>query len=113
MIRVVAPALSRAFVTEHDHSSLIETRFAESGLRITYGEHVDERDDFNSSSVASRVGGPARGVRRPGSDRHPHRDRRDQQQRGFRHTDPRNTFPIGGRVDLTVSAINPLRIADA
>ena len=41
-IRVVAPALSRAFVAEHDHSAIIDA-------------HVDERDDFESSSVASRV----------------------------------------------------------
>lgn len=54
-IRVVAPALSRKFVTEHDHSTLIEARFAAMGLRLTFGDHVDERDDFNSSSVASRV----------------------------------------------------------
>jgi muramoyltetrapeptide carboxypeptidase len=54
-IRVIAPALSRAFVTEHDHSGLIEKRFAALGLRLTYGDHVDERDDFDSSSSASRV----------------------------------------------------------
>jgi muramoyltetrapeptide carboxypeptidase LdcA involved in peptidoglycan recycling len=51
----VAPALSRRFVTEHDHSGLAETRFAALGLRLTFGDHVDERDDFDSSSVASRV----------------------------------------------------------
>jgi muramoyltetrapeptide carboxypeptidase len=54
-IRVIAPALSRAFVAEHDHSDLIEKRFAALGLRLTFGDHVDERDDFDSSSVASRV----------------------------------------------------------
>lgn len=55
IIRVVAPARSRTFVTEHDHSDLIEKRFASLGLRLTFGDHVDERDDFDSSSVASRV----------------------------------------------------------
>ncbi len=54
-IRVVAPARSRALVEEHDHSQVIDARFAELGLRLTFGEHVDERDDFDSSSVASRV----------------------------------------------------------
>ena len=54
-IRVVAPARSRAFVAEHDHSGLIENRFAALGLRLTFGDHVDERDDFDSSPVASRV----------------------------------------------------------
>ena len=54
-VRVVAPACSRAMVSEHDHSAVTEARFAGLGLRLTYGEHVDERDDFDSSSIASRV----------------------------------------------------------
>ena len=54
-IRVVAPARSRPFVAEHDHSAVLDTRFAALGLRVTFGDHVDERDDFESSSVASRV----------------------------------------------------------
>ncbi|HEX6528110.1 MAG TPA: S66 peptidase family protein [Streptosporangiaceae bacterium] len=54
-IRVIAPARSRRLVTEHDHSGLIETRFAALGIRLTFGEHVDERDEFDSSSVASRL----------------------------------------------------------
>jgi muramoyltetrapeptide carboxypeptidase LdcA involved in peptidoglycan recycling len=54
-IRVVAPARSRNIVTVHDHSAHIEDRFAALGLRLTFGDHVDERDDFDSSSVASRV----------------------------------------------------------
>lgn len=54
-IRVVAPARSRQFVVEHDHGGVIEARFTALGLRLTFGEHIDERDDFDSSSVASRV----------------------------------------------------------
>ena len=54
-IRVVAPARSRQFVAEHDHSGVIDARFAALGLRLTFAGHVDERDDFGSSSVASRV----------------------------------------------------------
>lgn len=54
-IRVVAPASSRALVMEHDHSAIIDARFAELGLTLSYGEHVDERDAFNSSAIASRV----------------------------------------------------------
>ena len=42
-------------VMEHDHSALIEERFAAMGLSLTFGEHVDESDAFNSSEVASRV----------------------------------------------------------
>jgi muramoyltetrapeptide carboxypeptidase LdcA involved in peptidoglycan recycling len=54
-IRVVAPSCSRTIVTEYDHTAIIEARFAELGLRLSYGAHVDERDDFDSSAVASRV----------------------------------------------------------
>jgi muramoyltetrapeptide carboxypeptidase len=42
-------------VLEHNHSAIIDARFAELGLELTYGQHVDERNDFDSSSVASRV----------------------------------------------------------
>lgn len=55
LVRVVAPARSRAMVTEHDHTAIIEARFADLGLRLSYGDHVDERDDFDSAAVASRV----------------------------------------------------------
>lgn len=54
-VRVIAPARSRSFVLDHDHSALIEQRFAELGLRVTFGRHVDERDAFESSSIESRV----------------------------------------------------------
>ncbi|GAB3761376.1 S66 family peptidase [Microlunatus parietis] len=54
-VRVIAPARSRAFVLDHDHSAVIERRFAELGLRVTFGRHVDERDAFESSSIESRV----------------------------------------------------------
>jgi muramoyltetrapeptide carboxypeptidase len=54
-VRVLAPARSRALVLEHDHSALIDARFADMGLTLTYGRNVDERDDFDSSSVTSRV----------------------------------------------------------
>jgi muramoyltetrapeptide carboxypeptidase len=54
-LRVVAPACSRPFVAEHDHSAVIDARFATLGLRLTFGDHVDERDDFESSPMASRV----------------------------------------------------------
>ncbi|GGT31880.1 S66 peptidase family protein [Nonomuraea spiralis] len=54
-VRVVAPACSRAMVVEHDHTALIDARFADLGLTLTYGRHVDERDAFDSSPIASRV----------------------------------------------------------
>lgn len=54
-VRAIAPSRSRAMVAEHDHSALIEQRLSGLGLRVDFGAHVDERDDFDSSSVASRV----------------------------------------------------------
>lgn len=42
-------------VNEFDHSALIEQRFKALGLHLTYGDHVDERDAFDSSSIAARV----------------------------------------------------------
>lgn len=35
LVRVIAPARSRAMVLEHDHSALIEKRFGEVGLRLS------------------------------------------------------------------------------
>jgi muramoyltetrapeptide carboxypeptidase len=55
VVRVIAPACSRPMVTEHDHTGIIESRFAELGLSLTYGRHIDERDAFESSPIASRV----------------------------------------------------------
>jgi muramoyltetrapeptide carboxypeptidase LdcA involved in peptidoglycan recycling len=54
-IRVIAPSRSRAMVSEHDHSAIIEERFAGLGLRLSYGEHVDVRDVFDSAPAAARV----------------------------------------------------------
>jgi muramoyltetrapeptide carboxypeptidase len=54
-VRVIAPSRSRAMVNEHDHTAIIESRFAALGLRLSYGEHVDERDAFDSAAVPSRV----------------------------------------------------------
>ena len=54
-LRIVAPSRSRAMVTEHDHTATIEGRFAELGLSLSYGAHVDERDSFDSSAIGSRV----------------------------------------------------------
>ena len=54
-VRVVAPSRSRSLVMEHDHSALIEYRYAEMGLSLSFGEHVDERDAFGSSAIESRV----------------------------------------------------------
>lgn len=54
-IRVIAPSCSRAFVMDHDNTQWINRRFAQLGLQLEFGDHVDERDAFDSSSIASRV----------------------------------------------------------
>ena len=54
-VRVVAPSRSRAVVRGQANSALIPDRFAAMGLRLTFGAHVDERDAFDSSSIASRI----------------------------------------------------------
>ncbi len=53
-VRVVAPSLSLAALGT-PHYDVIERRFAELGLTVTFGEHVRDRDLFDSSSVDSRV----------------------------------------------------------
>lgn len=54
-VRVIAPSQSRGVVMEHDHSGLIGARFHDLGLGLTFGDHVDERDDFDSAPIGSRV----------------------------------------------------------
>lgn len=54
-VRVIAPARSRAMIMEHDNTSWINERFAAMGLTLTFGEHVDEDDQFRSGSVEHRV----------------------------------------------------------
>lgn len=55
VIRVVAPARSRAMIMEHDNTRWINERFADLGLTLTFGDHVDEDDPFRSSAISSRV----------------------------------------------------------
>jgi muramoyltetrapeptide carboxypeptidase len=54
LVRVVAPSLSRT-VIDRALWPLIESRFAELGLRLSYGAHVDEDDGSGSAPVAHRV----------------------------------------------------------
>jgi len=53
-IRVISPSRSIAIISEETRR-IANTRFAELGLKLSFGKHVGEVDDFNSSSVASRV----------------------------------------------------------
>ncbi len=54
-VRVIAPSLSRGVVMADEHSALIEQRLGALGLHVSFGEHVDERDAFDSSRRESRV----------------------------------------------------------
>jgi len=53
-IRVIAPSRSMAIITE-ESKSIANKRFKELGLKVSFGKHIYEIDDFNSSSVASRL----------------------------------------------------------
>jgi muramoyltetrapeptide carboxypeptidase LdcA involved in peptidoglycan recycling len=54
LIRVVAPSRSRRLIPD-EVRSIADRRLAELGLRVSFGDHVDEADAFTSSSVVSRV----------------------------------------------------------
>lgn len=53
-VRVVAPARSLAMIAP-DTRQIADQRLADLGLRVSFGAHVEERDDFVSSSIPSRV----------------------------------------------------------
>ena len=53
-IRVIAPSRSMSIIS-HDLRSTAKRRFDEMGLKLTFGKHVEESDDFLSSSIESRV----------------------------------------------------------
>lgn len=54
-VRVIAPSCSRTFVMEFDNTQWVNERFEAMGLKLEFGEHVDENDDFDSSPIPSRV----------------------------------------------------------
>jgi len=54
VIRVISPARSLGIISQELRDNA-KARFEELGLILTFGEHVEERDDFNSSSIKSRI----------------------------------------------------------
>lgn len=54
LVRVVAPASSLGIISK-ENREIANRRFEEMGLRLSFGEHVEEMDDFRSSSIESRV----------------------------------------------------------
>lgn len=53
-VRVISPSRSLSIIGEETRQVANE-RLAELGLKLSFGKHVEEIDDFNSSSVASRL----------------------------------------------------------
>lgn len=53
-VRVVAPSRSNAIISE-ENRKITDQRFADMGLKLTFGKHIEECDDFVSSSIESRV----------------------------------------------------------
>lgn len=53
-IRVIAPSRSMAIVSEGCRE-IANKRFADLDLKLTFGKHIEECDDFVSSSIKSRV----------------------------------------------------------
>jgi muramoyltetrapeptide carboxypeptidase LdcA involved in peptidoglycan recycling len=53
-IRVIAPARSLSILNE-ETKTIATQRLEEMGFKVTFGRHVAESDDFNSSSIQSRV----------------------------------------------------------
>lgn len=55
-VRVIAPARSLAMPWMSDElKEFAKTRFKEIGLELSFGKHVNEIDDFDSSSIESRI----------------------------------------------------------
>lgn len=53
-IRVVAPSLSMSIIAE-ENREIANKRLSDLGFKITFSKNVEESDDFNSSSIKSRV----------------------------------------------------------
>lgn len=53
-IRVIAPARSLKLLSDTGKNDAIE-RLEKFGFKLSFGKHVDEMDEFSSSSVASRI----------------------------------------------------------
>jgi muramoyltetrapeptide carboxypeptidase LdcA involved in peptidoglycan recycling len=53
-VRIISPSRSMSIIKDGS-KKIANDRFAELGLKLSFGKHVDESDDFVSSSIASRV----------------------------------------------------------
>lgn len=53
-IRIIAPSRSLSIISQ-ELRNLANQRFEEMGLKLTFGKHIAENDDFASSSIESRI----------------------------------------------------------
>ena len=53
-VRIIAPSRSLAIVSK-ECREIANKRFAEMGLKLSFGKHLEEKDEFVSSSIESRV----------------------------------------------------------
>ncbi len=53
-VRVIAPAMSYSIFSE-ELKSIANKRFEDLGLKLSFGKHINEKNDFTSSSIESRI----------------------------------------------------------
>lgn len=53
-VRVIAPARSMAIIAA-ENKGIANRRFFEMGLKLSFGKHIEEVDEFVSSSIESRI----------------------------------------------------------
>ncbi len=53
-VRIVAPSRSLAIINKETRE-IAQDRFEKLGLKLSFGKHIEEIDEFNSSSIESRV----------------------------------------------------------
>ena len=54
LVRIIAPACSLGIISK-ENREIANKRFEEMELRISFGKHVEEIDEFNSSNIESRI----------------------------------------------------------
>lgn len=53
-VRVIAPSHSLSIISQNIRT-IANSRFSDLGLKISFGKHVEETDEFASSSIRSRI----------------------------------------------------------
>jgi muramoyltetrapeptide carboxypeptidase len=54
LIRVIAPSLSLSLITQQSRE-IAQEHFDQLGLKLSFGNHAEEKDDFSSSNIISRI----------------------------------------------------------